>query len=121
MRIAPWNVNSLRVRLPQVLEWLARTPGDVPGMQETKLSDPDFPHAQFAGQKTYNDVGVLSRVPGTAVLTGVPAFEDPARRVLIWCSPARHARRAAAAVISTPSPAAPSVAEFELPREDLSG
>ncbi|MBV8308587.1 MAG: endonuclease/exonuclease/phosphatase family protein, partial [Gammaproteobacteria bacterium] len=43
MRIATWNVNSLRVRLPQLLEWLARTPVDVLAMQETKLQDEDFP------------------------------------------------------------------------------
>ena len=91
MRIATWNVNSLRVRLPQVLEWLARAPADVLAMQETKLTDADFPHAefsalgyhaQFAGQKTYNGVALLSRVPGTAVVTDIPAFEDLARRVL---------------------------------------
>ena len=91
MRIATWNVNSLRVRLPQVLEWLARASVDVLAMQETKLTDEDFPHAefaalgyhaQFAGQKTYNGVALLSRIPGTAVVTDIPAFEDLARRVL---------------------------------------
>ena len=91
MRIATWNVNSLRVRLPQVLGWLAQASVEVLAMQETKLTDAEFPHAefaalgyhaQFAGQKTYNGVAVLSRVPGTAVLTGIPAFEDLARRAL---------------------------------------
>ena len=91
MRIATWNVNSLRVRLPQVLEWLERGPVDVLAMQETKLADPDFPHAefaargyhvQFAGQKTYNGVALLSRVPGTEPLHDIPQFEDLARRVL---------------------------------------
>lgn len=91
MRIATWNVNSLRVRLPQVLAWLERVPVDVLAMQETKLTDPDFPRAEFAalgyqvlcsGQKTYNGVALLSRQPMTGVVTDIPAFEDPARRVL---------------------------------------
>jgi exodeoxyribonuclease III len=91
LRIATWNVNSLRVRLPQVLGWLERVPVDVLAMQETKLTDPDFPHAEFqalgyqalcSGQKTYNGVALLSRLPMTGVLTDIPGFEDPARRVL---------------------------------------
>lgn len=91
MRIATWNVNSLRVRLPQVLEWLARTPVDVLAMQETKLTDADFPHAELAGlgyqvlasgQKTYNGVALLSRWPCSDVVTDIPQLADPARRVL---------------------------------------
>jgi exodeoxyribonuclease-3 len=91
VRIATWNVNSLRVRLPQLLEWLARTPVDVLAMQETKLNDADFPAAELnslgyqvvmSGQKTYNGVAILSRWPCTALLTDIPGFEDPARRVL---------------------------------------
>jgi exodeoxyribonuclease III len=91
VRIATWNVNSLRVRLPQVLAWLEHAPVDVLAMQETKLTDADFPRAQFAalgyqvlcsGQKTYNGVALLSRWPQTQVLTDMPGFEDPARRVL---------------------------------------
>jgi exodeoxyribonuclease III len=91
LRIATWNVNSLRVRLPQVLGWLERTAVDVLAMQETKLTDPDFPLSEFAslgyqvqvsGQKTYNGVALLSRWPLTEVLTDIPQFEDPARRVL---------------------------------------
>lgn len=91
MRIATWNVNSLRVRLPQVLEWLARTPVDVLALQETKLTDGEFPHAQLSalgyqvlscGQKTYNGVALLSRWPCTAVVTDIPQLADPARRVL---------------------------------------
>ncbi|HET7756902.1 MAG TPA: exodeoxyribonuclease III [Steroidobacteraceae bacterium] len=91
MRIATWNVNSLRVRLPQLLAWLAATPVDVLALQETKLLDADFPQAELAalgyqvlcaGQKTYNGVALLSRWPFTAVATDIPSFEDPARRVL---------------------------------------
>lgn len=91
MRIATWNVNSLRVRLPQVLGWLGRVPVDVLAMQETKLTDPDFPRAEFealgyqalcSGQKTYNGVALLSRWPMTEVLTDIPGLADPARRVL---------------------------------------
>jgi exodeoxyribonuclease III len=91
MRIATWNVNSLRVRLPQVLEWLAGSRVDVLAMQETKLVDADFPaeaftalgyQVLFSGQKTYNGVALLSRAPCTAVLNDMPGFADPPRRVL---------------------------------------
>jgi exodeoxyribonuclease III len=91
MRIASWNVNSLRVRLPQVLEWLARSAVDVLAMQETKLVDADFPAEAFtalgyqvlySGQKTYNGVALLSRAPLAAALTDIPGFADPPRRVL---------------------------------------
>jgi exodeoxyribonuclease-3 len=91
VRIATWNVNSLRVRLPQLLAWLAATPVDVLALQETKLLDADFPRdalaalgyqVLYAGQKTYNGVALLSRWPFTAVATDIPSFEDPARRVL---------------------------------------
>jgi exodeoxyribonuclease III len=91
MRVATWNVNSLRVRLPQVLEWLARCPVDVLALQETKLTDPDFPHREFeaqgyhsiaSGQKTYNGVALLSRAPSAAVMADIPGLEDAPRRVL---------------------------------------
>jgi exodeoxyribonuclease-3 len=90
-KIATWNVNSLRVRLPHVLTWLADEKPDVLALQETKLTDPDFPtealqqagyHAVFSGQKTYNGVAVLSRLPATDVLTDLPNQQDPQRRVL---------------------------------------
>ena len=77
MKIATWNVNSLRVRLPQVLEWLRRTQADVLCLQETKVTDDDFPlaacraagyHVAYAGQKTYNGVATLSRAPMEADL-----------------------------------------------------
>jgi exodeoxyribonuclease III len=91
MRIATWNVNSLRVRLPQVLAWLARSPVDVLALQETKVTDADFPHGEFAaqgyhsiasGQKTYNGVALVTRAPGTAVVTDIAEFADAPRRVL---------------------------------------
>ena len=91
MRIATWNVNSLRVRLPQVLEWLARSAVDVLALQETKVTDTEFPHGEFAtlgyqsiasGQKTYNGVALVTRTPCTAVVSGIPQFEDAPRRVL---------------------------------------
>lgn len=91
MRIATWNVNSLRVRLPQLLEWLAHSPVDVLAMQETKLADPEFPqtdfvalgyHVLYSGQKTYNGVALLTRWPATGVVTDIPAFADTHRRVL---------------------------------------
>jgi exodeoxyribonuclease III len=91
VRIATWNVNSLRVRLPLMLEWLARTPLDVLALQETKLTDADFPRAELealgyqvlaSGQKTYNGVALLSRWPMSEVVTDIPQLDDPARRVL---------------------------------------
>jgi len=91
MKIATWNVNSLRVRLPQVLEWLQSSQVDVLAMQETKLVDPDFPRAElealgyhvlFCGQKTYNGVALLSRWPVGDLITDIPNFDDPPRRVL---------------------------------------
>ena len=74
MKIATWNVNSLKVRLPHVLDWLAATGTDVLALQETKLTDDKFPVAEieaagyrvaFSGQKTYNGVAILSRLPIT--------------------------------------------------------
>jgi exodeoxyribonuclease-3 len=89
--IATWNVNSLRVRGEQLLEWLRANSWDVVALQETKMQDPDFPHAGFtaagyhsvfSGQKTYNGVALLSRHPMTDVVRDIPDFDDPPRRVL---------------------------------------
>lgn len=91
MKLASWNVNSLKVRLPQVLEWLETAQPDLLGLQETKLPDAGFPveairaagyEVVYSGQKTYNGVAVLSRWPITDVLTDIPALDDHQRRVL---------------------------------------
>ncbi len=91
MKIATWNVNSLNVRLPQVLDWLRDRQPDILALQETKLTDPDFPildianvgyQAVFAGQKTYNGVAILSRLPASEIVTDLPGLDDPQRRVL---------------------------------------
>ena len=91
MKIATWNVNSLNVRLPQVLAWLAAEQPDVLALQETKLVDEKFPRAEieaagyrsvYAGQKTYNGVALLSRQPAQAVVSGIPGFDDAQRRAL---------------------------------------
>ncbi len=91
MKIASWNVNSLNVRLPQVLAWLAAEQPDVLALQETKLVDEKFPraeieaagyHAVYAGQKTYNGVALLSRKPAQDVVTGIPGLNDVQQRVL---------------------------------------
>lgn len=95
MKIATWNVNSLGVRLPQVLDWLAAQPADAPvdvlALQETKTVDEKFPRAeieaagyqvQFFGQKTYNGVALLSRTPATDVVRNIPGFADDMARVL---------------------------------------
>ncbi len=92
MRIATWNVNSLKVRLPQVLQWLADNPIDVLCLQETKLTDDKFPLAEieaagyqvaFSGQKTYNGVAILSKHPIGEVVKGNPLFEDEQQRLIM--------------------------------------
>ncbi len=91
LKIASWNVNSLRVRLPHVLDWLARQQPDILALQETKLQDLEFPLEEilaagyqpyFAGQKTYNGVALLSKRPLNSLLTDIPGLNDPQRRVL---------------------------------------
>jgi exodeoxyribonuclease-3 len=91
VKIATWNVNSLKVRLPQVLDWLAANAPDVLCLQETKLTDDNFPagaikaagyHVVYAGEKTYNGVAVISRQPVTDVVTDPTGLDDPQRRVL---------------------------------------
>lgn len=91
LSIATWNVNSLRVRLPQLAEWLAAAKPDVIALQETKSTDADFPAAEISalgyefarsGQRTYNGVAVLSRQPVTVLATDIPGFSDEQRRVL---------------------------------------
>jgi exodeoxyribonuclease-3 len=91
MRIATWNVNSLKVRLPQVLDWLAQHRPDALCLQELKLEDMKFPRgeiqaagytAAFFGQKTYNGVAILSREPAGNVACGIAGFDDEQRRVI---------------------------------------
>jgi exodeoxyribonuclease-3 len=91
MKIATWNVNSLRVRLPHLLEWLAANPVDAIGIQETKLTDDLFPapeieaagfHWVHSGQKTYNGVAILSKHPLTEVIRDIPDFVDEQKRVI---------------------------------------
>jgi exodeoxyribonuclease III len=91
VRIATWNVNSLRVRLPQLLEWLRATAPDVVALQETKLTDEAFPAAEllaagyrsvWSGQKTYNGVAILAHAEPGEVLRDMPGYDDPQRRVL---------------------------------------
>lgn len=91
MKIATWNVNSLSVRLPQVLDWLAANPTDVLALQELKLTDDKFPVAAFTeagyqahwfGQKTYNGVALISRSEGVEVVKNIPGFEDDMSRVI---------------------------------------
>jgi exodeoxyribonuclease-3 len=91
MKITTWNVNSLRVRLPQLLEWLAANPVDVIGIQETKLTNADFPGEAVEaagyrwahnGQKTYNGVALLSRHELRDVSRDLPGFADEQKRVI---------------------------------------
>ncbi len=91
MQIATWNVNSLAVRLPQVLDWLAANPVDALCLQELKLTDDKFPLDALAaagyqsavfGQKTYNGVAILSRAPARNVVKNIVGFTDEQSRVI---------------------------------------
>ena len=91
MKIATWNVNSLKVRLPQVLAWLATQQPDLLCLQETKLEDKAFPlaeieaagyHAVFAGQRTYNGVAILARQQPLDAANGMDGFADDQQRVI---------------------------------------
>jgi len=91
MKISTWNVNSLRVRLNQVLGWLQQEQPDILCLQETKLVDDNFPEAElrdcgynvvYSGQKTYNGVATLSRIDAREVVAGIPGYHDPQKRVL---------------------------------------
>jgi exodeoxyribonuclease III len=98
MKLATWNVNSLNVRLAQLLQWLELNPVDVLVLQETKLTDDKFPHqalqdagyaAQWFGQKTYNGVALLTRIdtasdqaPALDVVKNIPGFDDDQARLI---------------------------------------
>ena len=91
LKIASWNVNSLKVRLSQVIDWLDEHQPDVLALQETKTQDQHFPLADiegtgyqaiYSGQKTYNGVALLTRHPVSQVMTDFPNFNDPQRRIL---------------------------------------
>ena len=91
MRLASWNVNSLKVRLPQVLDWAGKHRPDLLCLQETKLEDANFPHAELGaagyqalccGQKTYNGVAILSRTAAAECAVAIPGLDDPQKRVL---------------------------------------
>ena len=91
MKITSWNVNSLKVRLDQVLNWMQANQPDVLGLQETKLTDENFPteafreigyHAEFSGQPTYNGVALLSRESGGNIVREIMDFDDPHKRTI---------------------------------------
>ena len=90
-RLATWNVNSLKVRLPHLLDWLAAVRPDAVCLQETKTEDANFPvqalrdagyAAVFCGQKSYNGVAILSREAADDVQYGIPGFADDPKRVI---------------------------------------
>src|SRR5258706_9563625 len=89
MKFASWNVNSLKVRLPHLLEWLARQVPQIVCLQEIKLEDAKFPveeiraagyHCVWSGQKTYNGVAILSRDTLADVAAGRPPFPGAQKR-----------------------------------------
>ena len=96
MKLATWNVNSLKVRLQQVLDWLEHSPVDALCLQELKLTDDKFPidalneagyQACWAGQKTYNGVAIITKVAGTDIQRNLPNFEDPQQRIIATTLP----------------------------------
>ena len=110
MKIATWNVNSLRVRLPHVLQFLQDEQCDVIGLQETKVDDDKFPEDEirklgysclFSGHKAYNGVAILTRDESVAVSDasfGIPGYPDPQKRLAAATSQER--RSGSSAVIS---------------------
>jgi exodeoxyribonuclease-3 len=91
IKLATWNVNSLKVRLPHVLQWLSDNPVDMLCLQETKLTDDKFPqveiesagfHVAYVGQKTYNGVAIIAKHPITDVVKNNPFFPDEQQRLL---------------------------------------
>jgi exodeoxyribonuclease III len=91
LKIATWNVNSLRVRLPHLLDWLAAHAPDAMCLQETKCEDATFPAAELRaagycsvhhGQRSYNGVAILTRSEPAGVCRGIPAFSDEQSRVI---------------------------------------
>jgi exodeoxyribonuclease-3 len=91
MKLATWNVNSLAIRLPQVVDWVTAHQPDVLVLQETKLTDDKFPwselrdagyHAAFHGQKAYNGVALLSKVEPQDVVKNIPTHADESARVI---------------------------------------
>jgi exodeoxyribonuclease-3 len=91
MKLAAWNVNSLKVRLPHLTDWLAKTQPDIVCLQELKLEDAKFPRieleasgyqAAVSGQKTYNGVAILARAGLSEVSVGIPGFADEQKRVV---------------------------------------
>lgn len=91
MKIATWNVNSLRVRLEHICDWLRDAQPDILALQETKVADDDFPveifeelgyRAAFSGQPAYNGVALITRQAPEHVVTEIEGFEDHQRRVL---------------------------------------
>jgi exodeoxyribonuclease III len=103
IKIATWNVNSLTIRLPQVLDWLAANPVDALCLQELKLTDEKFPVAEleavgyrshFFGQKTYNGVALLTRIETVAgvdaVVKNIPGFADEQSRIIAGTLATQH-------------------------------
>jgi exodeoxyribonuclease-3 len=91
MRLATWNVNSLKVRLPHLLDWLGRAKPHIACLQETKIEDANFPRmeleaagyqAVYCGQKAYNGVAILARAQPGEVQHGIPNFVDDPKRVI---------------------------------------
>ncbi|MEM6914590.1 MAG: exodeoxyribonuclease III, partial [Pseudomonadota bacterium] len=91
MKIATWNVNSIKARLPRILDWFDAVQPDVCVLQEIKCVDDAFPgavfeergyHVEVHGQKTYNGVALLSKHPVDEVVLGIPGFEDEQARYI---------------------------------------
>ncbi|MFQ5582280.1 MAG: exodeoxyribonuclease III [Mariprofundaceae bacterium] len=91
MRMVTWNVNSLNVRLPHVLDYLKQRQPDILALQEIKLPDERFPTSEiaaagylacFSGQKTYNGVAIISKTAASNIVTDIPELDDPQRRLL---------------------------------------
>jgi len=94
MTVATFNANSIRVRLPQVLEWMSRVSVDLLCIQETKVQDSEFPvgpiedaglHVAYSGQKSYAGVALIAREPLQEVVTGLDDGDEPDKPRFIRC------------------------------------
>lgn len=132
MQLATWNVNSLSVRLPQVLDWLQANPVEVLALQELKMTDDKFPaqafadagyQAQWFGQKTYNGVALLTRQSVTDVVKNIPGFSDEMARVIAATVPDGDASSAGIRVVGAyfPNGQAPGTDKFEYKMAWLKG
>ena len=125
MKIATWNVNSIKARLPNVLEWLDDAQPDVALLQEIKTVDDGFPAMEIEergyncavhGQKSYNGVAILSKHPLEDVVCGLPGNtdDDQARYIEAWVDAGDRGARVASIYLPNGNPAPGDKYDYKL-------